>query len=93
MSPLFFFGLVADLCAEGLELRVAKAVAADEVHHQEHQQRAADHHHNSDLEPEDQIREIVEAPDDVGPRMPPKSCVANMYTPTEEACARRGIMS
>src|SRR5437016_14674355 len=46
---------------------MAEAVAADEVDHQEHQKGAAYHHNYGDLQAEDQIGEIIEAPDYVRP--------------------------
>ena len=45
--------LVAGFGVEGFHVRVAEAVAADEVHDQEHQQGAGDHHDYGYLQAED----------------------------------------
>ena len=58
---------VADFGLEGFELGMAQAVAADEIHNQKHQQPAANHDHHGDLQSENQVGQIVQAADDVGP--------------------------
>src|SRR5215468_10394022 len=57
--------LIAGLDAKRIQLGMADAIAADEVHHQKHQERATDHHHDSDLQTENQVRQVVKAPYDI----------------------------
>jgi len=71
---------------------MAEAVAADEVDDQKHEQRAADHDGNGDLQTELHVVKIGDFTDHVRAETA-EQLRGEHVTPTEVACARRGIMS